>query len=211
MPHGRSTCGGRRRRNSRHPCRSRTWQVGEFRPSLGPQTDLPRVFTLSGRRRACTNAAAIGPRMRELSVMSRTLYCALSHGCLALAAAVGVSMAQPPADRFGPADWGPPPRSREFDWAPPPPPPGFLPPHPLERALDQDRDGEISVEEIAGAATSLASLDRNEDGKLSRDELRPAPPPRPREWDDVPSSSDQRGPRDSQRSEADQPRSDSSW
>jgi len=40
-------------------------------------------------------------------------------------------------------------------------------------ALDADRDGELSAEEIEGAAAALKKLDKNDDGKLDRDELRP--------------------------------------
>ena len=51
------------------------------------------------------------------------------------------------------------------------------PPHPLERALDLDGDREISADEIAKAVDSLKKLDKDGNGKLSRDELRPPPPP----------------------------------
>lgn len=53
-----------------------------------------------------------------------------------------------------------------------PPRPPFGPPA-LIRALDRDADGEISAEEIKGASESLAKLDKNGDGKLTRDELMP--------------------------------------
>ena len=63
-----------------------------------------------------------------------------------------------------------------------PPPPPFV--SPLLRALDTDRDGTLSAEEIAGAAKALKALDRNGDGALTPDELRPpgpgpGPGPRP--------------------------------
>jgi len=48
-----------------------------------------------------------------------------------------------------------------------------LPPLPILRALDADGDGEISTAEIDGAAAALKSLDKNEDGKLEMDEVRP--------------------------------------
>lgn len=48
---------------------------------------------------------------------------------------------------------------------------------PLMVALDSNKDGELSAEEIANAPTSLKTLDKNKDGKLTPDELRPAPTP----------------------------------
>lgn len=49
-------------------------------------------------------------------------------------------------------------------------------PPPLLAALDKDGDREISADEIKDAAASLLTLDRNSDGKLTDDEIRP---PRP--------------------------------
>jgi len=53
------------------------------------------------------------------------------------------------------------------------------PPPPLILALDADKDREISAEEIANASEALKTLDKNGDGKLTREELRPNFPPRP--------------------------------
>ncbi len=44
-------------------------------------------------------------------------------------------------------------------------------------ALDTDKDGDISAEELTNAPASLKGLDKNKDGKLASDELRPAPAP----------------------------------
>ena len=44
---------------------------------------------------------------------------------------------------------------------------------PAFEALDADHDGIISAPEIANAATALKSLDKNGDGKLTEDEVRP--------------------------------------
>lgn len=53
---------------------------------------------------------------------------------------------------------------------------GHRPPPPIIEALDLDHDGVISAAEIAKAAESLKKLDKNGDGQLTHDELRP---PRP--------------------------------
>lgn len=47
------------------------------------------------------------------------------------------------------------------------------PPNPILQALDADGNREISAEEIKNAAAALATLDKNKDGKLTIDELRP--------------------------------------
>jgi hypothetical protein len=57
-------------------------------------------------------------------------------------------------------------------------PGGFRPPpHPLMITLDADGDQTISAAEMAAAPRALRALDRNGDGVLSGDELRPPPPP----------------------------------
>ncbi|NQT15355.1 MAG: hypothetical protein HQ582_21545, partial [Planctomycetes bacterium] len=48
---------------------------------------------------------------------------------------------------------------------------GFVPP--LMAALDADKDGEISAKEIENAVKALKKLDKNEDGRLTHEELRP--------------------------------------
>ena len=52
-------------------------------------------------------------------------------------------------------------------------PGGFLRMFPVMAALDSDGNGEISPEEIKGAVAALKKLDKNKDGKLTEDELRP--------------------------------------
>src|SRR4051794_40493325 len=54
------------------------------------------------------------------------------------------------------------------------PPGGGGPPLPVLAALDADGDGELSAKEIDNAAAALRTLDKNKDGKLTRDELLPA-------------------------------------
>ena len=65
------------------------------------------------------------------------------------------------------------------------------PPPPLVAALDANHDGVIDETEIANASAALKKLDKNGDGKLTMDELRP---PRP-EGDRSPGGpDDRRGP-----------------
>ena len=56
---------------------------------------------------------------------------------------------------------------------PPGGPGGGRPIPPVMAALDADTNGEISAKEIENAAKALAALDKNKDGKLTEDELRP--------------------------------------
>ena len=51
------------------------------------------------------------------------------------------------------------------------------PPSPVFAALDTNHDGVISADEIANAPAALKTLDKNGDGQLTRDELRPQHPP----------------------------------
>ncbi|MCU0981467.1 MAG: hypothetical protein MUF25_20140, partial [Pirellulaceae bacterium] len=54
-----------------------------------------------------------------------------------------------------------------------------VPPPPPSRqveAVDANHDGELSAEEIAGASQAFLKLDKNGDGKLDREELRPRGP-----------------------------------
>jgi hypothetical protein len=46
--------------------------------------------------------------------------------------------------------------------------------NPIIAALDTNHDGEIDASEINNAPAALRKLDKNGDGKLTRDELRPA-------------------------------------
>jgi hypothetical protein len=52
-----------------------------------------------------------------------------------------------------------------------------MPVHPLVAALDANKDGTLDEQEIANAAVALKTLDKNGDGKLTPDELRPPFPP----------------------------------
>ena len=44
---------------------------------------------------------------------------------------------------------------------------------PIIAALDANKDGEISAAEIKNAAAALKKLDRDNDGKLTREEMMP--------------------------------------
>jgi hypothetical protein len=86
---------------------------------------------------------------------------------------------RPPRPGGGPGasgeqDPGPPPRPEDFGPGDFPPPP---PPNLIFLALDLDKNGEISSKELAKAATSLAKLDKNKDGIITEEEVRPPRPP----------------------------------
>ena len=49
----------------------------------------------------------------------------------------------------------------------------------LMTVLDVDQDGELSDEEMTGAAAMLEKLDLDKDGSISREELQPRPRPEP--------------------------------
>ncbi|MCB1203409.1 MAG: EF-hand domain-containing protein [Verrucomicrobiae bacterium] len=49
----------------------------------------------------------------------------------------------------------------------------FLMAMPVHAALDLDKNGEISAEELSKATESLKALDKNGDGKLTEEEIRP--------------------------------------
>ncbi len=49
---------------------------------------------------------------------------------------------------------------------------------PILSAVDADHDGTLSAVEIQDAATAIAKLDKDSDGKLTRAEVRPAFGPR---------------------------------
>jgi hypothetical protein len=57
------------------------------------------------------------------------------------------------------------------------PPPAL----PLVAVIDTDHDGVLSADEIKTAGEALATLDKNNDGEITPDELRLPPPPPPRE------------------------------
>lgn len=71
---------------------------------------------------------------------------------------------------------------------------GLRPVPPLIAALDANRDGRISAEEIANAAAALKTLDENGDGSLTLEELRPPRPPRRGEGRDAAADDQQQQP-----------------
>ncbi|HBN75130.1 MAG TPA: hypothetical protein DD473_04795 [Planctomycetaceae bacterium] len=66
-------------------------------------------------------------------------------------------------------------------YAQPPRPPAGPPPDPFLELFDTDENGELSASEIKASSQVLNTFDRNQDGKLTRDEL--PRPPRPGEHD----------------------------
>ena len=101
--------------------------------------------------------------------MKKLVWSIASASLLGLSlAGAAMGSAQPPEGGNNP----PPPREGQ------PPGGGRGPrPNPLAEALDKDRDGDISAEELKEATASLQTLDANKDGILSREEMRPPGPP----------------------------------
>jgi hypothetical protein len=83
-----------------------------------------------------------------------------------------------------------------------PPRPPMPMPIPFLRPLDTDEDGIISADEIKNAPDSLKKLDKNQDGKLTREEWQPPMPPRPPQKD----GERKPGPRDGERPQGERPR-----
>ena len=50
---------------------------------------------------------------------------------------------------------------------------GSRPPNPVMEAIDKNKDGTLSTEELKNAAKALATLDKNKDGKIDQEEMRP--------------------------------------
>lgn len=87
--------------------------------------------------------------------------------------------------RMPPPNGGRPPKEPKDPKNPPPDKPAGKPPvPPLIAALDTDRNGTISADEMTAAPESLKTLDKNGDGELTPEELHPkGPPPRPQNPD----------------------------
>ncbi|HEY6565618.1 MAG TPA: hypothetical protein VIY86_14110, partial [Pirellulaceae bacterium] len=101
---------------------------------------------------------------------------AIKYQIFALFVATTIAMATASAPGQEPPGEPPPPGDFEGPGGPPGPPPrgpGGPMMHPLFTALDRDHDGIISAKEIERSAKSLARLDKNEDGEISHEELRP--------------------------------------
>lgn len=71
----------------------------------------------------------------------------------------------------------PPPPRQDADGPIGPPPEGRRPVPPLIAAIDADHDGNVSSQEIENSPEALQTLDKNGDGALSPEELRPSGPP----------------------------------
>lgn len=90
---------------------------------------------------------------------------------LALSASTVLLLAQSPGNR--PAGGGRPPRGEGQGG---PGMNGHRPPPPVIAVLDANHDGVLDATEITNASKALLTLDKNGDGQLTQDEMRP---PRP--------------------------------
>ena len=82
---------------------------------------------------------------------------AAAAGLLCVFAYLTIAEAQGPGGRGGRPEGGP-----------------MAIPFPLMQALDADGDGELSAKEIENATVALKTLDKDKNGKLSREEIFPA-------------------------------------
>ncbi len=69
--------------------------------------------------------------------------------------------------------------TQAHEFFPPPPHHGhhLPPPPPVMVVIDANHDGKFDAQEIANAAAALLKLDKNNDGELTFEELRPPFPP----------------------------------
>ena len=94
---------------------------------------------------------------------------------LALVAALGaLSLTAHAQDAGGPPQDGPPHGGKNGQGGPGMG--GHRPLPPIIAVLDANHDGVIDADEIANASNALKKLDKNGDGKLTSDELRPSRP-----------------------------------
>ncbi|MGC3957240.1 MAG: EF-hand domain-containing protein [Verrucomicrobiota bacterium] len=93
---------------------------------------------------------------------------------LALSASTFLLLAEDSSTR--PAGGPRPPRGEEGGG---PGGPGHRPPPPVIVVLDANHDGVIDAAEIANASQALLTLDKDGDGQLTREELRPPRPEGP--------------------------------
>lgn len=124
---------------------------------MRPQ-DLHKIYTFAGESTHDVHTRAVPSAVFHLrgapTTTPQTMKTNHIHLLLALAATVTASATEPkpPVDRRPP------------------------PPQPLLVALDANRDGKLSPDEIANSSSALSDLDKNDDGKLTRKELLPRPP-----------------------------------
>jgi hypothetical protein len=132
-----------------------------------------RVTTPGYCRRNLSPAGSLNPSAGPFSARTRAMRCMRIFGgmsCVAvIAACLTAALAQPPGPP--PDGQGPPSPGREG------PPPPFM--DPLRAALDANKDHRLDADEIKNAPEALAKLDKNGDGAIDHEELRPPMPPRP--------------------------------
>ena len=131
-------------------------------------------------RVASANCWQVSFPLRKVSAMKKFVFTSAVLSVLGVSMTLAV-MAQPPGDR-PPGDRPPGDRPPGGDRQGAPRDggrgePGRPPmPNPLVAALDKNGDHEISAEELQEATASLLTLDKNKDGKLTDDEMRPPHP-----------------------------------
>lgn len=158
-------------------------QAGERHHSIRRMLPPPLVATLDANHDGTISADEIANAPAALKILDKNNDGALQVEELRPKPPEGAGEGQgaerkgPPPDESRPERKGPRPGGQGpdggKDFHPPIPP---VPP--VIRALDANGDKTISADEIANASNALKTLDKNGDGQLTKEEMRPEPPPR---------------------------------
>lgn len=151
---------------------------GPGRPG-GPRRGGPLIEALDLNKDGVIDAEELAKASESLKALDKNSDGKITADELRRPRPAGASGDAPPAPPAGGPGPGPGPDGAEH--RPPPGPDGQpgagpRPLGPVFAALDTNKDGTLDASEIANATASLRTLDKDNDGKLTVEELRPARP-----------------------------------